>query len=307
METNRTETKQRVYITAIIALLLLNVATLYLVFHEKGNTQTVTQQKTALQEDFRMLNDSLNVRNTEVEQFAGRNAELDKTLAARQQELEEQKAKIQTMMKKDNLTQAELRKLKKMVDEYKASIAEMGDKIATLTKQNEELTAQNTQLSSDLTTERSNVTALTTTNQALGKKVELGSLLPVAKVEVAAIKTRGNGKEVEVMRAKAASNLKISFETGQNRVIEPGAVDVYVRIINPKGETIAVEDQGSGTITAANTNEPVLYTKKANFEYDQQNKKVVVYWGKNIQEPGTYKVELYQGGYVIGQGQVKLS
>lgn len=307
METNRTETRTRVYVSAIVALLILNIATLYLVFQQKGQTQTVTEQKTALQEDFRMLNDSLNVRNTEVEQFAGRNAELDKNLAARQQELEEQKAKIQTMMKKDNLTQGELRKLKKLVDEYKASIAEMGDKIATLTKQNEELTATNTKLNTDLTSERENVSKLSTTNQALGKKVELGSLLPVANIDVAAIKTRGNGKEVEVSRAKAASNLKISFETGQNRVIEPGAVDVYVRIINPKGETIAVEDQGSGTITAANTNEPILYTKKANFEYDQQNKKVVVYWGKHIQEPGTYKVELYQGGYVIGQGQVKLS
>jgi hypothetical protein len=78
-------------------------------------------------------------------------------------------------------------------------------------------------------------------------------------------------------------------------------------LLTPKCETIAVTDQGSGTLLSAQVPEPVQYTKKADFDYDQNNKKVVVYWSRNITDPGIYKVEVYQNGYVIGQGQVKLS
>jgi hypothetical protein len=41
--------------------------------------------------------------------------------------------------------------------------------------------------------------------------------------------------------------LKISFATGENKVLEPGNLALYLRIINPKGETITAADQGSGT------------------------------------------------------------
>jgi len=126
-------------------------------------------------------------------------------------------------------------------------------------------------------------------------------------LDVEAVKRKNNGKEVSVKRAKVAQSLKISFETGENKVLDPGPVSLYVRIINPKGETIAVSDQGSGAIASALTPEPVQFTKRADFDYDQNNKKVIVYWSQNISDPGLYRVEVYQNGYVVGQGQVKLS
>ena len=82
---------------------------------------------------------------------------------------------------------------------------------------------------------------------------------------------------------------------------------LYVRIINPKGETIAVADQGSGTLQSADSPEQVSYTKKAEIDYNQTNKTIVVYWSMNIQQPGKYIVEVYQSGHVIGQGEVDLS
>ncbi|MCW5906284.1 MAG: hypothetical protein KIS94_00350 [Chitinophagales bacterium] len=307
METNNSRAgNNRGYISAIVVLLLFNIASLYLLLHEKNESTDINSQKVALQEDFRMLNDTLFVRSSEIEQLTQRNTELDKTIALKQEQIELQKAKIVDLLNKSKLSQAELSKLRDMVAAYKSSIAEMGERIAFLQKENETLHALNGQLSTDLTTERQTNTQLSEKNTQLSKKVEVGSLLPVPKLNVEAVRTRNNGKEIEVKRAKVAANLKISFETGENKVLDPGPLSVYVRIINPRGETIAVEDQGSGVLQTANTAEPVLYTKKADFDYDQANKKIVVYWGKHIQEPGVYKVELYQAGYIIGQGEVKL-
>jgi hypothetical protein len=152
-------------------------------------------------------------------------------------------------------------------------------------------------LFADLGNEKQVTAQLSERNQFLAKKVEVGSLLPISNLDVDAVKTGVFGKEVTAKRAKATEGLRISFET----------VSVYVRIINPKGETIAVAEQGSGIIQVVDNAEPVQFTRKADIDYSQTNKRVMLYWNEHINEPGVYKVELYQNGYVIGQSQIKLS
>lgn len=308
MQTGPTsKTQQRGYQAAILALLILNSFTIYYAFNTRSQKADLSLQKTALEYQFRTLNDTLNVRNLEAEQLMGKNAELDQALTDKQEEIERNKKLLQNLFGKNKLTQAELNKAREMMAKYQTSIADMSARLDELTRQNAELTANNQKLNDDLTAERGNAARLSEQNRGLSKKVEVGSLLPVANLDVTAIKKRSSGKEVAVKRAKMAQSLKISFETGQNKVLDPGQVSMYVRIINPKGETIAITDQGSGTMAAAESTETLPYTQKADFEYNQTNKKVVLYWSQNIKDPGTYKVELYQNGYVVGQGAVKLS
>lgn len=307
METNEKKANnKKIFIGAIIALLLLNGVTGYLLFSEKDQRVTVTSQKTALETEFRNLSDSLDYKVAELEQFRGKTVELDKAITVQQEQIKMQKGEIASLLSKGKLTRNELDKARKMIAEYEANIAAMTKQVDELTSQNTTLTATNTQLNTDLTAERTTTTTLTETNKGLSKKVEVGSLLKLANVEVEAIKRRSNGKEVEVGKVKAAESLKISFETGENKVVDPGNMSLYVRVINPKGETISVADQGSGIIQSATNNESLSYSKKADFDYNQTNKKVVVYWSQNITTPGTYKVEVYQNGYVVGQGAVKL-
>lgn len=309
MENNQigAEKKQRLSIGAIIVLVLINSFTLYLLFTENKARIDVTTEKMVLLDDFKKLTDSVAVKNSEIEQFIGKNAELDKSIAEKQVLIEKQKTEIRNLLAKNKMTVNELAKAKILIAQYETSLADITAQVDDLTRRNEQLMAQNQQLSNDLGSEKLATAQLTEQNRGLAKKVEVGSLLPIAKVDVDAIKRKTNGKEVTVKRAKVAESLRISFETGENKVIDPGQVDLYLRIINPKGETIAVSDQGSGTIATAESAEPVQYTKKAEIEYQQSNKKVVVYWSQNIQSPGVYKVQLYQSGRVVGEGEVKLS
>jgi peptidoglycan hydrolase CwlO-like protein len=308
METNESGAgRKKMYISAIIALLLINSVTLYFLFSENHEKTDLSTQKTALESNFKNLSDSLDSKNMQIDQFVGKNADLDKTIADKEAMLSTEKKEIAGLLSKNKMTSAELAKAKGMMAEYEASITDLQSKVDELTKQNAQLAQQNTQLSTDLTSEKSTTSQLSAQNQGLSKKVELGSLLQVAKLDVEAVKVRGNGKEVEVKKAKAAESLKISFETGDNKVLDPGQLSLYVRIINPKGETIAVADQGSGTMQAADNNDAVQYTKKADIDWNQSNKKVVLYWSQDIKDPGTYKVQLYQSGHVIGQSALTLS
>ena len=312
METNQngaatSSGKRKLYISAIVALLLINSVSLYFLFSENRDKTSVISEKMALQTNFKNLNDTLDAKNTVIDQYIGKNAELDKTISEKQSLINQEKHEIAGLLSKNKLTGAELTKAYGLMAEYKASISDLQQKVVELTQQNQQLAQQNQQLSSDLTNEKQTTSQLSETNKGLSQKVAVGSLFQVAKLDVEAIKTRKNGKEVDVKKAKTAEELKISFETGANKVIDPGTVSLYVRIINPKGETIAVADQGSGTIQCEGSVEPCQYTKKADIDYNQTNKKVVLYWGQHIKDPGTYKVELYQSGHVIGQGAVTIS
>lgn len=307
METNQQKSvSKRAFTATVIVLLLLNGATLYFYMDSQNQKQSVTTQKTALQSQFKDLSDTYNAKIQELEQFKGRNAALDKEIAATQAELEKNKQELSSLFSKNKLTQRELAKAQKLIEDYKVSITDMTAKVEQLSKQNQDLTASVTQLNTDLTAEKTTTVKLTEQNQGLSKKVEVGSLLPIANLDVEAIKKRHNGKEVEVKRIKATESLRISFETGANKVLDPGPVSLYVRIINPKGETIAMADQGSGVIPSAAGSEQVQFSRKADFDYNQENKKVVVYWSQNIKDAGTYTVQVYQNGYVIGERKVTL-
>lgn len=41
-------------------------------------------------------------------------------------------------------------------------------------------------------------------------------------------------------------------------------------------------------------------------EWAQASKNLAIEWSQNIKDPGTYKVEVYQSGYVVGKGAVDL-
>lgn len=307
MESNQKGTVSRkVYFATIILLIAINCGTLYLLYNTSNERTDVTSQKTALERDFKKLSDTLDVRSVALQQYMGKNAELDKTISDNQVMIDNEKKEIATLLHKGNLTTAELAKAKALIAKYEGNIADMTKQVSDLTAQNQELTNQNHDLASNLDQERVNSAHLTDVNKGLSQKVEAGSLLQLAKVDVEAIRKRHSGKEIPVKRVKAAEELKISFETGGNKVLDPGTLSLYVRIINPKGETIAVADQGSGTIPTADSPNPVQYSKKADIDWDQKSKKVTVYWGQNLTDPGTYKVQVYQKGYVVGEGAVKL-
>ena len=308
METDQTESKnKKVLVGIIIALLLVVTVTLYFLYSGNKDNTDLTAQKSALDSTFRNLSDTLDMRRADIEQLTNHNVKLDSTIAASQLMIQNEKKQISGLLAKNKMTKADLDEAKGMIAQYETSISDLQKKVVELTAQNQQLMQDNQKLSTDLDSAHQTTNALSAQNKGLSKQVEIGSLLQLTEVDVNGVKQRGNGKETTVKNAKAAESLRISFQTGQNKVIPNGPLSLYVRVINPKGETISVADQGSGSLQLAESNSQVQYTKKADIDWNQSNKKVTVYWKQNISTAGTYKVEIYQTGYLIGKGEVKLN
>ncbi len=305
MENNSNEGSKKIYVAVIVLLLLLNAVTVYLLLSENKAKNDLGAQKAKLDLSVKSLNDTLDAKRMELEQFRGKNAELDSIINTKEAEIDKQIKEIGAIKAKGKMTSVELAKAKEMINQDEASIADLQKKVDELGKKNKELTNQNQQLSTDLSSEKQTSAQLNEQNKGLSKKVEIGSLLQLKGLAVDGIEKKKNGKEVVEKRVKKVESIRVSFETGENKVLEAGNLSLYIRIINPKGETISVADQGSGTLKNS-AGETVQYTKKADFDWAQANKKVSVYWSQNIKDPGVYKVEIYQSGYAIDKGQVEL-
>ena len=307
METTQNENRnKKLMMGIIVALVLVASVALYFVFagHQENNDLSV--QKTTLDSTFKNLSDTLDARSAELEQIADKNTKLDSTVIAKQAMIETERHQIAAILTKAKMNKAELEEAKGKIVEYEAAISELKKTVAELSAQNQQLTQANSQLSDSLSTEKKVSSALGVQNQGLAQKVEVGSLLQLTNVDVSGMKQRQNGKEITVRHAKAVESLKVSFETGLNKILPAGPLCLYIRVINPKGETVSVADQGSGSLQLANSGSQMQYTKKADISWNQSNKKVLVYCKLDNAVEGIYKVEIYQGGYLVGNGQVKL-
>ena len=293
------------YIVIIVLLLLINGVVGYFLFTDNQARKSAETQNVTLTAEMKAVTDTLDAKKAELETMKGVDAGKDSAIAAQQSEIEKKEQEIKSAYASGRMTSSELKKAKEMITQYEASIADMKKQIDQLNADKQVLTNQNQKLSTDLTTEKQTTAQLSDQNKGLSKKVELGSLLQLKSITVDGIAKKKNNKEVVEKKIKKVESLKVTFETGDNKVLEPGNVTLYMRVINPKGETISQADQGSGTIKLAGSDQTVQYTKALDIDWAQANKKVVVEWTSGIKTAGTYKVEIYQSGYAIGLGQVE--
>jgi len=303
---NSNSGSKRIYMAIIAVLLLINGIAGYLLFNENKEKKAKIDEVAKLDTDYKALNGQFDEAKAELETLKGKNTELDGIIAERQATIEKYQTQLAEAQRKGNLSNAEVKKYKDLVAQLQGENAQLQTKIKELTDQNQELSAKNLELDKTLSAEKSTTAALSEDKKNLSKKVELGSLLQLQNLKVEGIHKKGNGKEVVKTKAKDCDYLKISFATGDNKILEAGNLALYVRIINPKGETISVGDQGSGTLKMADSGQDVQYSKKVDTEWAQASKNLAIEWSQNIKDPGTYKVEVYQSGYVVGKGAVDL-
>ncbi|MEL6863869.1 MAG: hypothetical protein AAFP19_05595, partial [Bacteroidota bacterium] len=141
----------------------------------------------------------------------------------------------------------------------------------------------------------------------LAKKVNIASVVKVDNLNVSGEKIRKNGKPVKKKSAKSVDRLKICFNATSNQVVESGNEQFFVRIINPLGETLAVEDLGSGVMTNAASNEEIRYTQVKELDYGNDEVNACMFWEPNTSfQKGTYEVEIYNKGYLAGKGSFTL-
>ncbi len=139
--------------------------------------------------------------------------------------------------------------------------------------------------------------------QKLVKKVNAASVILVDKVSVSGVKVRKSGKEVGKTKVGSIDKLEICFNATKNYATDVGKEVFHIRIVDPLGQTIAVESMGSGTMTDMTTGKQMRFTRSMSIDYDRSYKEYCAEWTpSNGISPGRYEAYVYNKGYLAGKG-----
>ena len=112
------------------------------------------------------------------------------------------------------------------------------------------------------------------------------------------------GRYIETDKAKKIHALRVIFRIKENYLASRGAKDAFIVIRSPKGKVISEK----GNFTLVNGDEQA-YTDDTTFFFNSQSIKVVMFIDKIIHKftKGTYKLEVYIEGNLVGSNTLNLS
>ena len=128
--------------------------------------------------------------------------------------------------------------------------------------------------------------------------VKQGSVLHARDITMTAL----NAKDKEVSRLKQAHKLRVNFHISANELATPGNRIVYMRILAPDGYPLSTKDLP----TFEYEGRRIEYTAKREVDYQNDDVEVAIFYASNGFVSGTYKVEIYVDGVLIGTRDISM-
>ena len=313
---SNTQSKQNftaVAVVTIIGLLGLNGYQWYSNSKLSMTNQQLQTQHIELEKVQAELDQDYQAALESLEEMRGDNQQLNALIESQKSELKAQKEKINDLI----WTKRELDKAKEELKSLNSNVTRYLAEIQSLKEENKLLTDDNVRLNQridaevrekeeilmakeSLAAEKEN---LAKTNETLGSKVDMANAIKINFLEVKGYEIKKDGKLKEKSKAKDINMLRVCFLTETNKVTPSGSKKFFVRIINPQGETIAVEDKGSGVLTNKMDNTQVRYTTSGDIVYKNEDTNACIDWTLDDKLPkGNYNIEMYNNGYPVGKG-----
>ena len=292
-----------------VLILVLFVLCIYLFMSKRSmvaeNAQNMTieqHQKDSILTDRNALQNDFNAAAGKIDALVSQNSKLDSALQGDKQAMLKMKSEIATMLAtilaNKNATKAELQKARDMISGLTDKTKAYEARIAELEKENTTLTGEN----KNLTHERDSTV---TQNVALKK---VGSVLHASNIRMDPIHKKRNGKEKETSKAKRVDEFRIKFDIDENRIAESGTKQIYLRIISPDVNIMTNSANGSGMLTTSKGGQ-LSYSIESDIALTQNQpvKDITVDWNQSGDyNKGTYTIEIYNEGYLVGSGTVTL-
>ncbi|MDO5016780.1 MAG: hypothetical protein Q4E10_00250 [Porphyromonas sp.] len=214
-------------------------------------------------------------------------------------QLESEQAKVQRLMEELRVVKStnaariselrrELETLRKMLRHYVVQIDSLNRANAELRSENQEVKRRISQVTSERTQLRQE-------KEKLVEQVTLASKLSVSNFSARPLNSRGKSTN----SIRKMKQIEFLFTIDKNVTAEPGFREVYMRISTPD-DLLLEKPAESGTFDFEGGQVP--YSIKRQVEYGGEPTTLTMYW--DIEEyliEGTYRVELFADGYIIGR------
>jgi hypothetical protein len=315
--------QQRLLALATVAIIALLGLSAFLIYTKVNLDKLVKKQSAELVEETQLkaeLEKQYYQALSDLEEMRGNNTELNAMIETQKTELKKQKDRIDGLIKSSK----ELEKAREEINRlrsYVTEVEELRKQNAALQESNVQLTGERDELviqvqqervtNEELTVAKTTLSAekesLQQEKESLTKKVDIASSIKVTDISATGYKVKSSGKEADSKKAKTIDGIKVCFNTTSNVIVSSGQERFYMRLINPLGEVMAIQDLGSGSMKLGNTGETIQYTQSVEIDYGTEPVKGCVNWQPGMPfETGDYQVEIYNKGFMSGKASFVL-
>ena len=247
--------------------------------------------------------DQLGVEKLEIDST---NNLLKGELGQRITEINKLRSEIGNILKRKNLTQADLAEAKTKIDDLQHRIDDLKTENTSLTDERTKLNGILAQLNGEMNSLQQNMQKVSAENKELAQKINDASIFIASEIKFAAVNIRPDQKETETNQQKKANKFVTSF-TVQNNIVDQQNAEVVVVVSDPSGKSLNTEVWDAGSFETK-TEGRKIYTRKVRFEYNKGEPKHLIFTLEpDSFEKGTYKISLYHNGVRIGESSWKLS
>jgi predicted nuclease with TOPRIM domain len=219
-----------------------------------------------------------------------------------------QKKRIESLLKKNNISQEELMEAKKImrnisqtfIKNYQNKLIVLNNQVTTLDTEKQKLREENEKVTTEVVVLKDKVSELDRkieNEKVISKKkdelINYASKLSLSNFMLRSFKVRNSGKEVETDKASRIDRIKFSFDINENILSKDGQKVLYMLIKKPSGEIATFSNKTSGVFNY--NNRKMLYSDKTTLNYQKgQDQKLEFVWDNEDFSRGDYIMEVYE-------------
>lgn len=284
---------QKKYLIAIIVLAVLLMALTYQYFRQvdilRGSEQELTVERDTLVNRLSLFAEDISSLRSE-------NDTINQSLITERQRAD---SLITVMKNERRWSVAKIKKYEKELGTMRTVLKGYVMQIDSLNQLNNKLSKENVRYKKELNTIRNRAESAEENAQELRSQVRKGSVITARDIDLKAL----NAKDKEEKKAKRASRLRVDLVLNGNPLAQVGEKDIYVRIKGPSG---AILSNSTGSFFMFEDQKLVYSAVRSSVDYQGEPLAVSLYYTGQTIEAGTYSVDVYMDGYLIGSNEIIL-
>ncbi len=293
--------KYGIWIFVSVGLMAILGVAIYLIISQHNEMNDFKTQ-IAIEEERRALEAEYANLAFEYDQFEGSKMYINNDTLIKQ--LENEKLKVQRLLEELRTTKASnaqrINELKKELSTLRSVMKGYLIQIDSLNSLNQKLEKENKIVNTKYQEAAKTASLLQKDKEELTHQVTLASKLDAVAISVKTL----NKREKETSKIDRIENIQINFLIAKNITAKPGERYVYIRIVKPDNDVLVKNMDNVFSYEDSEIN----YSMRKLIAYDSEETAVDMYWKvEEFLTPGTYKVEIFADGDLIGKKSFSLT
>lgn len=249
---------------------------------------------------------TINDLGTQLDSTKNTAGQLKTELSTKLSEINRLRTEIAAILKRNDVKKADIDLARKKTIELQMLVSDLQNRNTTIEEEKQQINNMLDKVNIQVKTLESSNQQLDQENKVLTEKVNQAQAFYATEVKLSPVMVKNN-KEQETSQVNKTTKLVISFAV-QNNIASYENTDVYVVITQPDGKLLTNDVWESASTIDTKNEGKKRYTRKIRFEYQKgDTKRLNFSINADEYQAGTYILQLYHNGYLIGQSTKVLS